>query len=324
MRVFVTGGTGFVGAEVTRALVQAEHQVVALVRDRERLQVPGVSQVVLGDVTDGDSFEQVLATCDACVHLVGILREFPERGITFEKVNYQATVDLLRLCGRHSVRRFLHMSANGAERAINTGYMVSKAKEEEAVRASGLEWTIFRPSVVYGGQDDRPSFLSLVSDTMRKLPILPYFGDGSYRLSPISAGEVAQAFCRALQEPEAVGQAYHLCGLETYTYRALLTKVKETQGYDAKLIPFPFFLVETASGLLGGFPWFPLTQGMVRMLKAGNVCPEGALTHRDLGVKPRSFEAWLSERGGNPLESKNTRLLAPQPMTITASLNPEE
>ncbi|MGE0488479.1 MAG: complex I NDUFA9 subunit family protein [Vulcanimicrobiota bacterium] len=323
MRIFVTGGTGFVGTEVLSRLVRAEHEVVALVRDPDRLTVRGVAQVVEGDVTRPDSYHQALENCQACVHLVGILREFPGQGITFEKLHYQATVDLLRSCSRFGVKRFLHMSANGAERAIQTGYMVSKAKEEEAVRASALDWTIFRPSVVYGGREDRPSFVSTLVDSMKRLPLLPYFGDGSYRLAPVSVTEVASAFVAALERPESIKQAYHLCGPEVYTYRAVLTMLREAGGHKVRLIPFPFWLMEAASGVLGGFSWFPVTDGMLRMLKEGNTCPESGLTHIDLGVGPRSFEAWLYEREGQPLESKNTRMIAGEP-TITRTLESED
>ncbi|MCA9791331.1 MAG: complex I NDUFA9 subunit family protein [Candidatus Eremiobacteraeota bacterium] len=326
MRIFITGGTGFVGTEIVSRLVRAEHEVVALVRDPERLTARGLSQVVEGDVTRPETYQKALEGCQACVHLVGILREFPAQGITFEKLHYQATVDLLRNCSRFGVKRFLHMSANGAERAIQTGYMISKAKEEEAVRASSLDWTIFRPSVVYGGPEDRPSFVSTLVDSMKRLPLLPYFGDGSYRMAPVSVTEVASAFVAALGQPESVGKAYHLCGPEVYTYRALLTMLRDAGGFKVKLIPFPFWLMEAASGVLGGFAWFPVTDGMLRMLKEGNTCPDGAPTHGDLGVAPRSFEAWLYEREGQPLESKNTRMITGESAspTITRTLEGEE
>ena len=309
MRVFVTGGTGFVGQEIVSRLVQREHQVVLLARNPQEVSQGGLTQIVAGDITDPESYRGALADCQACVHLVGILREFPGEGITFEKLNYKATLDLVKACSGHHVKRFLHMSANGAERALGTDYFLSKAREEQAVQASDLDWTIFRPSVVYGGDQSKPSFLSTIKEAMKHAPIFPYFGSGNFRLSPVSAEEVAESFVSALENPDTHGKCYHLCGPETYRYKDLLKLVGEQFDKKVRLFPVPFWAVQVASSALGGFAWFPLTNEMLKMLKAGNVCPEGALTQRDLGVTLRSFESFLKTEVGQLPEAKVTTLL---------------
>ncbi|MBI3928175.1 MAG: complex I NDUFA9 subunit family protein [Armatimonadetes bacterium] len=297
MKVFVTGGTGFIGAEILSELVRAEHEVTALVRDPARLLVRGLKHGS-GNVLDPASYEPALKGSDACVHLVGILREFPDQGITFEKLNYQATVNLLRSCGKLGVRRFLHMSANGAERAISTRYMITKAKAEEAVRASSLDYTIFRPGLVFGGSVDRPNFVGMLEEAMSKLPAMAYFGSGDYRLAPVSARDVARSFARALNDPAASGKAFHLCGPESYSYLELLKMLREARAYRCKLFPLPVWLGRATAGVLGRYPWFPLTAGMLRMLLEGNLCPAGAPSPRDLGVEPESFRSWLLARTG--------------------------
>lgn len=322
MRVFVTGGTGYVGTGVLASLVRAEHEVVALVRQASRLDVGGVTQVVEGDVLESQTYQEALQGCDACIHLVGLLREAPERGVTFEKLNYEATVAVLRACGRAGVKRFLHMSANGAERAIKTGYMITKAKAEEAVRASGLDWTIFRPTVIYGGREDRPSFVQMLEGHLKTLPLLPYFGDGRYRLAPVSLDEVSESFQLALTDPDAVGKTYHLCGNEEYAYKDLLRRLRDLAGFHCKVFPFPYWLMKGAASLLGGFAWFPVTEGQLRMLREGNVCPQGAATQDDLGVPRRSFDAWLHWRAGELLPPKPDQPLLESPsMTITRNLD---
>lgn len=127
----------------------------------------------------------------------------------------------------------------------------------------------------------------------------PYFGDGRYRLSPVSADEVAEAILASLVRPEARGQVYHMCGPETYTYKALLTLMNKIGRYKCRLFPLPWFMIETAAGLLGGLKWFPLTPSMLKMLKAGNACPDGVKTGVDLQVPVRSFEEWLKTNLGS-------------------------
>lgn len=292
MRVFVTGGTGYLGSVVLQDLVAAEHEVVALVRDPKRLVVRGV-QSVSGSLEDISAWEEALRGCDACVHTVGILREDPDHGVTFEKVHYQYTVNLLRACAKLGVEHFVYISANGVERALPFDYMRTKGKAEQAVRASSLEWTILRPSVIFGGRPDCYNFVGAIREPLHHAPAFPYFGDGRYRLAPVSADEVSEAVVASLAKPEARGQVYHLCGPETYTYKALLTLMNDIGGFKTRLFPLPWFVVEGAAGLLGGMGWFPLTPTMLKMLKNGNACPEGVKTGQALEVPFRSFEQWL-------------------------------
>ncbi len=293
MRVFVTGGTGYLGSVVLQELVAAEHEVVALVRNPKRLVVRGV-QSVSGSLDDIPAWEEALRGCDACVHTVGILREEPDKGVTFEKVHYQYTVNLLRACAKLGVEHFIYISANGVERALPFDYMRTKAKAEQAVRASSLEWTILRPSVIFGGRPDCYNFVGALREHLHHAPAFPYFGDGRYRLAPVSADEVSEAVVASLAQPAARGQVYHLCGPETYTYKALLTLMNKIGEFKVRLFPLPWFVIEGAAGLLGGLSWFPLTPTMLKMLKSGNACPEGVKTGQSLEVPFRSFEQWLT------------------------------
>ena len=305
-------------------LVQAEHQVVLLARTLDKVSQGGLTQVVEGDITDPESYRGALADCQACVHLVGVLREFKDQGVTFDKLNYRATLDLVKACAKHEVKRFLLMSANGAEKALGSQFLLSKAKEEEAVRATDLDWTIFRPSLVYGGGEDRPSFLSTLQAAMEHTPIFPYFGKGDYRLSPVSAEEVAEAVEAALRTPESIHHCYHLCGPETLEYKELLAKVGEQFDKRKTLFPLPFWTIKAASSVLGSYAWFPVTSEMLALLKSENVCPPGALTHRDLGVRLRSFEAYLQTQAGNLPESRVTTALTEGEAKITAYLEAGE
>lgn len=292
MRVFVTGATGFIGREIVRQLQQAGHHVLALCRNPEDLYVTNV-QKVQGDILQPHTFEAQLREAEACVHCIGILRAFPENGITFEKMHYQATLNLVRACGKVGVQRYIHISANGVEKHTTTEYMRSKAKSEQAVRSSSLDWTILRPSVVYGGNPNKESFVKILRDNLAKTSLFPYFGKGEYRLAPISTWEVAETVHRCLENTESVGKVYHLGGEEVYTYKALLHLICEAGNYKTKLFSLPPVLMSTAAGLLGGFKWFPMTTDMFQMLISGNDLPANAQTQKALEVPAVSFRGWL-------------------------------
>ena len=302
MRVFVTGATGFVGREVVRHLKQHGHTVIALCRNPDDLEIEGI-QKVRGDILQPHLWEPQLREAEACVHCIGILRAFPHKGITFEALHYQATLNLVRACGKVGVRRLIHISANGVEKNPTTEYMRSKAKAEQAVRSSSLDWTILRPSVVYGGSQARDNFVKLLRNNMARAPLFPYFGKGDYRLAPISTWELAETVRRCLDRPDTASKIIHLGGDEVYTYKALLHLLAEAGGFKTRLFSLPTFLMSTAAGVLGAFDWFPLTQEMLKMLIQGNDLPTQALNQRNLEVPSLSFRAWLTHGVLEPPDS---------------------
>lgn len=335
MRIFVTGATGFVGREVVRHLQQNGHDVFALCRNPDELYVSGV-QKVRGDILEPHTFEPQLREAEACVHCIGILRAFPDKGVTFEKLHYQATLNLVRACGKVGVQRYIHISANGVEKNPTTEYMRSKAKSEQAVRSSSLDWTILRPSVVYGGNPNKENFVKMLQDNLSRAPIFPYFGNGEYCLAPISTWELAETVRRCLENKETIGKAIHLGGEEVYTYKALLRLLCEAGKFKTSLFSLPPVLMSTAAGILGGFKWFPLTNDMLKMLMAGNDIPPNALTQKTLEVPSVSFRGWLQhglmEPAGAPaltekVEPRVTTVLQPDDapnVNTTRPLSPDD
>jgi NADH dehydrogenase len=288
MKVFVTGGTGFVGREVLRQLLAAGHAVRALVRPGSEGKLAGQEGVELhpGDATEALSLSGALAGCDAVIHLVGIIREFPAKGITFERLHVGATVNLLAAAREQGVHRYLQMSANGTGPAATTGYHRSKWQAEEAVRASGLDWTIFRPSLIFGKGGE---FVTMLADLIRKLPLVPVLGDGQYRMQPVAVTDVAQSFVRALQKPATIGQTYHLGGGESYSYDEILdlTGLAIGRGQVAKAHQ-PLLVVKPMIKLLEHSSHFPITTDQLEMLLQGNVCDTTAWAAA-FGIQPTSY-----------------------------------
>lgn len=288
MRVFVTGGTGFVGREVVRQLTAAGHTARCLVRSGSegKLEIREGVEIHLGDVTEPESLTKGLQGCEAVIHLVGIIREYPSRGITFSHLHTEATENVLAAAVAAGVGRYLQMSANGTRENAASPYHRTKWAAEEAVRASPLAWTIFRPSLIYGPGGE---FVSMLVQLVRRLPVVPVIGDGRYRMSPVAVEDVAASFVAALERPATVGQTYHCCGPGDYSYDEILDLV--AAALDKGRVPklhHPLFLMKPVIALLEGIPQFPITRTQLTMLLEGNVC-DPAPWAAAFDLKPRSF-----------------------------------
>lgn len=272
MKVFLTGGTGFVGSEVLRQLLSAGHSVRALVREgsEDKLAATDGVEVHHGDVTDAASLAGGLQGCDAVIHLVGIIREFPDRGVTFEKMHVKATENVLQEAEKQGVKRYLHMSSNGTRERGNTGYHRTKWQAEERVRKSNLDWTIFRPSLIFAPGSE---FVHMLSEVIRRLPIVPVIGDGKYRMQPVALGEVACSFVKALEMPETTGKIYHLGGSESYSYDEVLDLTSQAMGKGSVTkIHQPLFMIKPMIRVMQSCEHFPITSDQLTMLIEGNVC----------------------------------------------------
>lgn len=289
--MFVTGATGFLGHHILHALRAQRHGIRALVRpgSGRKLAFTGGVTIVPGDV-DCDLVPH-MAGADAVIHLIGIIREFPARGITFEKLHYQATRRVVEAARRAGVKRLLHMSANGAAEQGVSAYQTTKWRAEREVMASGLDWTIFRPSVIFGGAGGEMEFTRTLAGVMAKAPVMPVFGGGGFLLDPVAAEDVAGCYVRALTMPETHGRVFHLCGGHPLPYRDILKIIAAALGRPkAPMVNVPWAAIRPQAKLLGRFGWFPVTVDQLDMLRCGNVCPDADWT-RVFGVTPRPFTA---------------------------------
>ena len=153
MNVFLTGGTGFVGRHTLRELIRQGHAVRCLARKKTPSLAALSARVeqVVGSITDPDALRGSMDGCDAVVHLVGIIRENPARGVTFDALHFGGTKTVADEARNAGVSRFVHMSANGARPDGVSAYQTSKWRAEEYVRGAGFaHWTIFRPSLIFG------------------------------------------------------------------------------------------------------------------------------------------------------------------------------
>jgi NADH dehydrogenase len=297
MKVAVIGGTGFVGLHITRHLLAAGHVPRLLVRpgSDSKVERPESCEIVHGEVGDASSLVECVRGCDAVIYLIGILREFPARGITFEALQYRGVVDTIAAAQENCVGRFLLMSANGI-RPDGTPYQRTKHQAEQALKASGLRWTIFRPSVIFGDAEGRMEFCSQLKKDIIDSPLpAPLFHEGLlpnkaglFELAPVSIEDVAKAFVLALGESRTESQTYSLCGPERLSWKAILATIAAATGRTKLMVPAPVLAIKAAAGLLDRFPWFPISRDQIQMLMEGNVCSENDSFAR-LGWAPIRF-----------------------------------
>jgi uncharacterized protein YbjT (DUF2867 family) len=268
MKILVTGGTGFVGGHVIHALRAEERPVRALVRDlRKAGRLAGWGcELVEGDVTDAASLRRAVEGCQAVVHLVAIRRGSQEE---FERVMSQATRDLVAAARDAGVQRFVLMSAAGTseQTAAVVPYFRAKWEMEKAVRESVLEFTIFRPSFVFGRDGGA---LPLFVKQVRYSPVTPVIGAGLSRIQPIWVEDVAAYFAAGVEKPEAANRSFDLGGPNVVTWNELYERIAKVLGKRRRRLNIPSGLMRAGAGLTEKLPAAPITRDEIAMIEAGD------------------------------------------------------
>jgi len=218
MQILVTGASGYVGKRIVTLALNSGHSVKALSRsgnitgiDTSTLNSEQLNNLtaVAADISDLPALREACQDVDAIIHLVGIIRE--KGKATFEHVHVEGTRNVVTAAMDTGIKRYVHMSALGASNkdlCQSSGYMQTKAEAESIVKGSPLDWTIFRPSLIFG-QDDE-----FFSDVLKQLvslpPFVPQIGDGHFLFKPVWLGDVASSFIQALEKPESWSKRIYL------------------------------------------------------------------------------------------------------------------
>lgn len=287
-RVAVTGAAGFVGTHVCRALTEAGWAVRALVRS------PGKAaarlgdlplELKVGDMRDPVYMAEALDGVDVIVHLAAIAIE--RKGQSYEDINTKATLDLLKEAQKVGVTRFVHMSQNGASSSSPYRFLRSKGIAQDAVADSPLRWTILRPSVIFGPEDE---FVNVLARLARLTPfIFPLPGGGTARFQPISVRDVAAAVRVALDQHSTIGKMYPIGGPAPLTLRQMAERILAAMRCRRRIVGVPVAalrpLLAVAQRVI---PNPPVTTGLLDLLNVENTVPENTIT-TTFGVDPVPF-----------------------------------
>jgi len=292
------GGTGFVGNHLVRALLAADHAPSILVRPGSESKLPESARcrVTNGDISSPDAITATLRDCDAVIYNIGLLREYPRKGITFEEAHFRGVRRVVDVAKRMGVGRFLLMSANGVS-SRSTPYQDSKYRAEELLRSSNLDWTIFQPSVIFGDSAGQQEIShQLYVDIVRPPIPAPAFRSGWSRkgnrivMSPVSVTDVADAFTNALSNDDTIGRTIVLGGPEVLSWEDMIVRVAEASGREKKLLPVHIGLMKFAARLFDWMPMFPATKDQLTMLSEGNAARPDDIEALN-GRRPSRFAA---------------------------------
>ncbi|QKY17263.1 complex I NDUFA9 subunit family protein [Halorubrum sp. CBA1229] len=271
MKVLVAGGTGFIGSYLCRALAERGHDVTALARSGGEPS-EGVD-VATGDVTDYDSIAGAVEGQDAVVNLVALSPLFEPKGgnVMHDRIHRGGTENLVRAAEDAGVEGFLQLSALGADPDGDTAYIRAKGQAEEIVRESDLDWTIFRPSVVFGEGGEFVSFTKRLKGMFAPgVPLYPLPGGGKTRFQPIHVEDLVPMLADALEDDEHVGETYEIGGPETLTLRQVTDLVYEAEKKGVTIVPLPMPLAKVGLTVLGAVPGFPMGPDQYRSLQFDN------------------------------------------------------
>ena len=292
--VCVLGGSGFIGGHVCQQLAARGLRVIVPTRNRERaksLILLPTAEVVTADVHDPGTLKRLVRGCDAVINLVGVLHDGSGKG-GFRQAHVDLARKVVEACRQTGVRRLLHMSALNADPKGPSDYLRSKGEAERLVRESGLDYTLFRPSVVFGRED---SFLNLFASLQRVLPVV-LLGSADARFQPVYAGDVARAYVESLTRIESFGRSYDLVGPRTYTLRELVRYVGELTGHRRPVIGLGKRLSYLQAAAMELLPFKLLTRDNVRSMSVDSVSPSAL----PFGLIPTPLEAvapgWLAQR----------------------------
>lgn len=286
-KICVLGGTGFVGRNLVVRLINRGYQVRVPTRHPQRnraIEVLPGAELVGADVHDPETLREQFAGCDAVINLIGVLHEYP--GQSFRAVHAELPGKVVDACRATGVERLLHMSALHADAAKGPSqYLFTKGEgERTVVEARDLAVTCFKPSIVFGPDDD---FFNKFANLLKFNLVLPLACPNS-RFAPVYVGDVAQAFETALENDATVGRSYELCGPRAYTFKELVEDIARMLGKKRLVVGLPDSLARLQAKIFGMLPVKIFTTDNYLSLQVDSVC--GRNGFEELGITPHSVE----------------------------------
>lgn len=289
--IVITGASGYLGSHITRRLADQGERVRALVYSPERARKEGRLQGlevewVAADVTRAEDLEKAFQGASAIIHTVAIAIE--KKGGSYESINYQGTVNAVEAARKCGIARFINISQLGADSRLPYRFLASKGKAQEYVAASDLEWTAFRPSVIWGPEDE---FANTFARLVPFSPLIfPVIGSSESKFQPVWVEDVVTCVVKALHDPETIKMEFELGGPEVLTLEEIERRTLEAIGARRWMVRLPMSLIRFVVLIMETFfPNPPVTRSLLELLQVSNVTKQNAI-HRFV-AQPRSFTA---------------------------------
>lgn len=301
MNIVLVGGSGFLGRYVVRALAAEGHHSVVLTRARQQARqflLEKNVQLRRADVHSPEVLAEQFAGADAVVSMAGILNESGSGGHGFNAVHVKLVEGIVDACRQAGVGRLLHVSALNAGRG-DSHYLRSKGEAEKCLKASGLDVTIYQPSVIFGPGD---GFFNRFGALLKFAPVLP-LACPEARLQPVYAGDVARIMAMTLADKDAVGRTYQLGGPRDYSLIELVRWTASVLGLRRRVVPLPDFMARAQAALMDFVPGKPFSTDNYLSLQVDNVAPDNDIA--DFGFTPHSIEGMVPDYLGQSLKQQN-------------------
>jgi len=280
-KIGVFGGTGFIGSNVVNSLIEFGYEPNVLVRNKHHNKSLKDKGAILfdGDINDVDKVRNVVEKSDVIIYAIGIIREYHKRGITFEKLHFEYFKQIVDIAKEVGTKKIIYISANGVDN-LSTQYQSTKYLAEQYLRNNFENWTIFRPSVIYGNPGKKMEFLTqLKKDIIDKSIPVPKFFKGNpfksntfFQSNPVYINDLSQIIVKSIDSEYSVNKIHKVGGPDLTTWHSMLKTVNQVLGKKKLFIPVPVILVQLIAKIFDRFSFFPITSSQIKMLKEDNSC----------------------------------------------------
>lgn len=285
--ILITGGTGFVGRNLISKLLTQNRKIRLLARDPQKAAsfLKAGCETSAGDIKDRQSIlNAITPEVDTVIHLVGILVE--TRTAKFREIHTEGTRNVVEACALKGVRRYIHISALGTRKGARSIYHRTKWEAEEIVRGSNLDYTIFRPSVLFGREDQ---FTNVFARIMKKSPVVMIPGNGQNRMQPLFIKDLVEAMSASIDMPPAKKAVYEAGGPQILTFDEIIDKIMVVLGEKRLKLHIPMPIMRANAAIIEAVFSKPIiTRDALLMVEEDNITSNNALTSV-FGIKLTGF-----------------------------------
>jgi len=296
-KVAVFGCTGFIGSYMLKELSINSNPTNVLVRKNSIHKLPKVknNKIIKGELTELESIKSTIKDCNIIIYAIGIIREYKSSGITFDKLHFEYFKNIVDLAKEIGIDRIIYISSNGAKQ-YGTKYQSSKYKAEQYLAENIDNWTIYRPSVVFGDPDGRAEFVTQLRDDIiqKNIPaplffrLNPFSYKQFFKSNPVHVEDLVKLVVRGLESDKTNLQIFPVGGARQTSWESILKTIDKKLNRKKIFLPVPIIIIQTLAKLFDRFEFFPITYDQIVMLKEDNICLSDKI-FKEFEIVPKDF-----------------------------------